>query len=353
MMKQHFRTRGLKSQDFFLVSPELEMPSRAGPRTFAGVAYSGEVVTDQWFWDAVAFDLDGMAVVPERMPVLRDHDPGRILGYTTGFSKAGGLEVRGTFLEGSADAREVAAMADEGCPWRLSVHIVPDRLETLERGDRSSVNGRGVAGPLTIFREPAVREAGFRSVGADRGTGAAVFFRRKTRATGGCGEREQRADPRRGGQGRRAAGRVRRRPGFGVEDPRRREEPLRRGARGPRGRQGAARGRGGRGPQPARVPGLRAGCGEGLPGEGLAGERGAEAGEGLADPRPAERPARRRLQAPRPGVRRRGRRRAALPRRGPGRRPGPRPPASARPSTTSSIPRRAGTRPGAPSAPRT
>jgi hypothetical protein len=170
-----FRTRGLKSPDFFLVSPDLEMPSRAGPRTFSGVAYSGEVVTDQWFWDAVAFYLDGVKLSPERMPVLRDHDPGRILGYTTGFSKAGGLEVRGTFLEGSADAREVAAMADEGCPWRLSVHIVPDRLETLERGDRASVNGRGVARPLTIFRESAVREAGFRAVGADPGTGAAVF----------------------------------------------------------------------------------------------------------------------------------------------------------------------------------
>ena len=121
------------------------------------------------------FDLEGVSFAPERMPVLRDHDPSKILGYTTGFSKNGRLEVSGSFLEGSEEARSVAAMADEGYPWQLSVHIVPDLIHNLEPDEMSVVNGRIVNGPLAIFKKSAVREISFCAVGADRGTSATVF----------------------------------------------------------------------------------------------------------------------------------------------------------------------------------
>ena len=29
-------------------------------RTFSGVAYSGEAITDHWYWDRIIFDLDSM-----------------------------------------------------------------------------------------------------------------------------------------------------------------------------------------------------------------------------------------------------------------------------------------------------
>jgi hypothetical protein len=133
------------------------------------------VAAGRYFRDAVVFGVDGMSLVPERRPVLRDHGRSGILGCAAGRSKAGRLEIRGTFLDGSGEAGEACAMADEGRPWRLPVRIMPDRIEEVGLGGRAVVNGRGVAGPVKIFREPAVREAGFRSVVADRGTGAAVF----------------------------------------------------------------------------------------------------------------------------------------------------------------------------------
>ena len=162
-------------QEFFLVSPALKLAAGAGPRTFHGVAYSGEVVTDQFFWDAIAFDLEGVEFFPERMPVLRDHDSSQILGYTTGFSKNGRLEVSGVFLEGSEEARKVVQMADEGYPWQLSVHIRPDQILKLEPGSKAVINGREMIGPLTVFKRSAVREVSFCAVGADRGTSATVF----------------------------------------------------------------------------------------------------------------------------------------------------------------------------------
>ena len=103
-------------QDFFLESPALKLAAGVGPRTFRGVTYSGEVVTDQFFWDALAFDLEGVEFAPERMPVLKDHDSSQILGCTIGFSKNGRLEVSGVLLEGSEEARKVVLMADEGTP---------------------------------------------------------------------------------------------------------------------------------------------------------------------------------------------------------------------------------------------
>ena len=41
-------------------------------RTFSGVAYSGEVITDHWYWDRVIFDLDSMQL-KGRIPALLEH----------------------------------------------------------------------------------------------------------------------------------------------------------------------------------------------------------------------------------------------------------------------------------------
>ena len=38
-------------------------------RTFSGVAYSGEVITDHWYWDRIIFDLDSMKI-KGRIPAL-------------------------------------------------------------------------------------------------------------------------------------------------------------------------------------------------------------------------------------------------------------------------------------------
>jgi hypothetical protein len=41
-------------------------------RTFSGVAYSGEVITDHWYWKQVIFDLDSMQI-KGRIPALLEH----------------------------------------------------------------------------------------------------------------------------------------------------------------------------------------------------------------------------------------------------------------------------------------
>jgi hypothetical protein len=144
-------------------------------RTFSGIAYSGDIVTDQGYWDSVVFDLTGISFSHERMPVLKNHSQDKILGYTTNFSIGENLSVSGTFLESSEEAAQIIKMADEGYPWQLSVHIRPGVIRRLERGDSEIVNNKVVVGPAVIFKQSTIREVSFCAVGADRGTSATVF----------------------------------------------------------------------------------------------------------------------------------------------------------------------------------
>ncbi|MDR1608431.1 MAG: hypothetical protein LBT38_08510 [Deltaproteobacteria bacterium] len=93
-------TTEIEEGQVFLLTPGIKFSAgKNGPRTFKGVAYSGEVITDQGFWDKVVFDVSEIKFSHERMPTLRDHDPGKILGFTTGFDKANDqLTARGVFF---------------------------------------------------------------------------------------------------------------------------------------------------------------------------------------------------------------------------------------------------------------
>jgi hypothetical protein len=66
-------------------------------------------------------------------------------------------------------------MADEGYPWQLSVHIVPDEIEKVHPNQEVTINGLNLIGPGHIFRKSSIREVSFCAVGADRGTNAVVF----------------------------------------------------------------------------------------------------------------------------------------------------------------------------------
>jgi hypothetical protein len=171
---------GKVSQTFFLVSPKLNFALSGEDskkvRTFKGVAYSGEVVTDQYYWESVIFDLAGVKFSHQKMPVLKNHDPDQILGYTTRFQKIDNrLEVEGVFLNNSEKAQEVTNIADEGYPWQLSVHIMPDVVKTIDKNETTTVNGKTVNGPIVIFSQSTIREVSFCAVGADRGASATVF----------------------------------------------------------------------------------------------------------------------------------------------------------------------------------
>lgn len=151
---------------------EGESPSR--PR-FTIAAYSGAPIEVGGFFSPVILELSGMKADRQRMPVLRDHDPSRIVGISNKVDiDAQGVRLEGTVTGENPDATEVVSQARNGFDWQASIGADFVRREFLKPGEKAQVNGREVTGPMIIGRETLLRETSFVALGADHQTSAQV-----------------------------------------------------------------------------------------------------------------------------------------------------------------------------------
>ena len=141
-------------------------------RTFSGVAYSGEPITDHWYWDRIIFDLDSMEL-KGRIPALLEHSPRQRAGAinTHSIDHQTGLTVSGDLMSNEFGT-QVAQDSDDGFPWQMSVRIEPKAVEEIQAGASVSVNGKLHQGPITVFRGGRIREVSFCALGADDNTNA-------------------------------------------------------------------------------------------------------------------------------------------------------------------------------------
>lgn len=146
-----------------------------GSKRFSMVANSGKPFM-HWFWDRFAIDLEGLEHPNKSLPVLLDHSTRQRVGFTSEIKKSEkGLVVEGQFLDSSAFGQEVHAQSKEGFPWQASVGVRALRIERVEDGETTDVNGHEFAGPGHIFRKCNLREVSFTSLGADEETSASSF----------------------------------------------------------------------------------------------------------------------------------------------------------------------------------
>jgi len=139
-------------------------------RTFSGVAYSGEVITDHWYWKQVIFDLDSMQI-KGRIPALLEHSSYQRAGAieSHAISYESGLTVSGILLSNEFGT-QVATDSDDGFPWQMSVRIEPSSIDEIQAGNTVTVNGKLLHGPITVFRGGRIREVSFCALGADENT---------------------------------------------------------------------------------------------------------------------------------------------------------------------------------------
>ena len=156
---------------------ETEGGAGAKKRKFSGVAYSGEVIDNHWYWGNVIFDMSTMTV-PAKLPALIDHSRSKRAGYVTDSSidNTTGFTVNGVLLS-NEDGQAVAQDSDEGFPWQMSVHIEPRSIEEFAAGEPVVVNGRSLTGPLTVFRNSTIVEVSFTATGQDSNTAAVAMSR--------------------------------------------------------------------------------------------------------------------------------------------------------------------------------
>jgi hypothetical protein len=106
-------------------------------RSFEGIAYSGEAVSDGW--TPIVIDLASIRL-PDRCPVLLQHERDQRVGVCALAVRDGALYASGSLLS-NAHAAHLAADADEGFPWQLSVHAQPASVEEVRYCTRR-VSGR-------------------------------------------------------------------------------------------------------------------------------------------------------------------------------------------------------------------
>ncbi|WP_180061100.1 hypothetical protein [Acinetobacter sp. YH12124] len=152
-------------------------------RTFSGVAYSGEVITDHWYWDRIIFDLDSMKI-KGRIPALLDHSSRQRAGVINEHSinHQQGLVVSGDLMSNEFGT-EVARDSDDGFPWQMSVRIEPSSVEEIQADSSVTVNGKVHQGPITVFRGGRIREVSFCALGADDNTNAVAASHNPTQSS--------------------------------------------------------------------------------------------------------------------------------------------------------------------------
>ncbi len=144
-------------------------------RRFSMMAYTGAPMDLEGFWNPVIVDLQGVKVPAQSRPILRQHDSNRIVGHSEAVKvSSDGIEASGIISGTSSDATEVIENADNGFPWQASIGANPVRMEFLQSGKTTVVNGRKVTGPMNISRETSLGEISFVPLGADGATSASI-----------------------------------------------------------------------------------------------------------------------------------------------------------------------------------
>ena len=152
------------------INVDIKPTSDDGPRKFSGVATSG-LPFFHWGWNTV-IDLENIQHKP-KVAILHEHmQPAGSGELSVDPNK--GLLVTGTFLSNEW-GQFIAQASDEGFPWEMSVYVVAGRSEELAAGATTTVNGKEVSGPLSIWRDCVVREASFTAVGVDANTSATAL----------------------------------------------------------------------------------------------------------------------------------------------------------------------------------
>lgn len=154
------------------LSPGEEGSARV--RRFEGVAYTGAVV--ERGYGRLVIDVAGIEQ-RDVVPMLVDHEAGRIAGYADKVTKGerGDLRVAGRLSCVTEEGQLVAGLSDEGFPWQMSVGLLVTEREEFGPDEVCMVNGEEIPGPVSCARRSKLREVSFLYAGADDKTTAVAL----------------------------------------------------------------------------------------------------------------------------------------------------------------------------------
>ena len=143
-------------------------------KKFKMLAYTGAEV--RMYGDRAIFNIDGMKIASQRSPILRQHDPDRIAGFSEKIEKRDGqISMEGVLCPSTDAGREVVSLAADGFPWQASVGLSDVRWKFVSEGVTAKINGKAVKGPISVADSSVLRESSFVPLGADGATKGVVL----------------------------------------------------------------------------------------------------------------------------------------------------------------------------------
>lgn len=157
---------------------ELEAAEEGAPKlpTFKMVAYTGGPMRVGGFYHPVVVDLTGVKAGGKQIPIYRDHDSTKIVGHGSVTVTPTQILAEGIVSFDNEHAREVVTSSKNQFPWQASIGA-GGQYEFVRKGEKVTVNGRTISGPVNVFRKSVVGEISFVPRGADGRTSATVAAR--------------------------------------------------------------------------------------------------------------------------------------------------------------------------------
>ena len=141
---------------------------------FRSIAYKGGPLRVAGYAYPVVVDLMGLGL-REQVPLLRDHDQKRVVGYGTPRIEGNQqLVLEGRILSQTQAGREALELHRSGLQFQASVGVSPERLELIGQDRRAFANGRQFVGPIYLATKSRLREVSLVAVGADPETEVAI-----------------------------------------------------------------------------------------------------------------------------------------------------------------------------------
>jgi hypothetical protein len=146
-----------------------------GPRSFESTFYTGGALEIEGWEHPVAIDLAGL----ENGKVLvanLDHERKQRVGNFEAINDLKTLVAKGKATASTPYRDEVIQSADDGYQWQASLEVAPKRggVEFVKAGQKVTVNGQQLAGPLYVTRKGTLKGFAFVSHGADDNTTASI-----------------------------------------------------------------------------------------------------------------------------------------------------------------------------------
>lgn len=140
------------------------------PQKAKMLGYSGKPMEHPFFGQLVV-DVSGINFRHDKFPILEDHDDEKKIG----FSNVPSTEKNQVYFDDitlldNYFAKEFKKNSDRGFPYQASISFYPKKIEDVQQGAKSDVNGYTVEGPALIFRESDFRESSVVTFGMDHRT---------------------------------------------------------------------------------------------------------------------------------------------------------------------------------------